>query len=195
MRTSIYRPIRKAPESSQTTLPKRFTVGTHAAPDKSQSKSPKLTSSRQPNTATTRPRPITRSATDVQSAPNLARLVRQDREHALRHQPSSLAFDLPSHAAYPTDHMMGAVASSFATQMAIATGAVRPATGNPVEDSQVLNRLLLARMKTLEEGFHDVLYEVKRLRRDDSDRTPRAHTTRYHGGDDDPEDLGGDDGS
>lgn len=55
--------------------------------------------------------------------------------------------------------MLGAVPSSFATQMAMATGVVR---GVQEEDS-MMGRLMLARMKTLEEGFAEIVREFKGL--------------------------------
>ena len=66
---------------------------------------------------------------------------------------------------------VGAVPSSFATQMAYATGALRAgqavaASGN--EDQRMMGRLMLTRMNTLEEGFRDMLSEVKRWRKEES---------------------------
>lgn len=66
---------------------------------------------------------------------------------------------------------VGGVPSSFATQMAYATGALRAgqavaASGN--EDQRMMGRLMLTRMNTLEEGFRDMLSEVKRWRKEDS---------------------------
>lgn len=64
---------------------------------------------------------------------------------------------------------IGAIPNSFATQMAFATGAMRAgqaAGGN--EDQQRMSKLMLARMNTLEEGFREVLKEVKDWRRDET---------------------------
>lgn len=65
---------------------------------------------------------------------------------------------------------VGAVPNSFATQMAYATGAMRAgqaaAGGN--EDQQRMGKLMLARMNALEEGFREVLKEVKDWRKDKS---------------------------
>ncbi len=63
---------------------------------------------------------------------------------------------------------VGAVPSSFATQMAMATDAMR-SKANPAisgEDQRMMSRLMLARMNTLEEGFREVLKEVKDWRRE-----------------------------
>lgn len=63
---------------------------------------------------------------------------------------------------------VGAVPSNFATQMAFVTGAVRAgqaaaASGN--EDQRMMGKLMLARMNALEEGFRDVVKEVKDWRK------------------------------
>lgn len=63
---------------------------------------------------------------------------------------------------------VGAVPSNFATQMAFVTGAVRAgqaaaASGN--EDQRMMGKLMLARMNALEEGFRDVVKEVKEWRK------------------------------
>ncbi|OJD17101.1 hypothetical protein AJ78_02802 [Emergomyces pasteurianus Ep9510] len=63
---------------------------------------------------------------------------------------------------------IGGIPSSFATQMAYATGGLRRAVLPPgVSESQdMFSKLVLARMKTLEEGFREVIWEVKGLRRE-----------------------------
>jgi hypothetical protein len=63
--------------------------------------------------------------------------------------------------------MLGAVPSSFATQMALATGGLKAfgerggAKGGEGDDSGMMGRLMLARMKTLEEGFAEVVKEFR----------------------------------
>jgi hypothetical protein len=64
--------------------------------------------------------------------------------------------------------MLGAVPSSFATQMALATGGLKgfggrdgAGKGGDAEDSGMMGRLMLARMKTLEEGFAEVVKEFR----------------------------------
>jgi hypothetical protein len=64
--------------------------------------------------------------------------------------------------------MLGAVPSSFATQMALATGGLKGfggrdggGKGGDGEDSGMMGRLMLARMKTLEEGFAEVVKEFR----------------------------------
>ena len=89
----------------------------------------------------------------------------------------------------------GMVPSSFATQMALATGQLKglglgrgrgvgTSTNNQGdrgdrESSDRLSRLVLARMKTLEEGFADVVKEMREMRSappssQDSDAAPAA---------------------
>lgn len=62
--------------------------------------------------------------------------------------------------------LVGAVPASFATQMAYATGGLRrePSIERNTSTQDLLSRLVLARMKTLEEGFQQVVREVKDLR-------------------------------
>jgi len=59
--------------------------------------------------------------------------------------------------------MLGAVPSSFATQMAMATGMGK--RQGREESEGMMGRLMLARMKTLEEGFQEVVKEFRSLSR------------------------------
>jgi hypothetical protein len=112
--------------------------------------------------ASSRPRPILTTRQTFQSLPS---------SRTIRHRRSSLdmdALDLssnfgmdPSPAGGIDANMLGAVPSSFATQMAMATGMVRKARGS--EDG-LMGRLMLARMKTLEEGFNEVVKEFRASR-------------------------------
>jgi hypothetical protein len=58
----------------------------------------------------------------------------------------------------------GMIPSSFATQMAMATGALKGPKPTGEDTDGMMGRLLLARMKTLEEGFADVVREFKEMR-------------------------------
>ena len=62
---------------------------------------------------------------------------------------------------------LGAVPSSFQTQMAFATGAMRAgqSAGSGNDDQGMMGRLMLARMNTLEESFKEMLKEVKEWRK------------------------------
>ncbi|KAI9723935.1 MAG: hypothetical protein M1812_000653 [Candelaria pacifica] len=113
----------------------------------------------------TQPRPIA-GRSQFQSAPNLAGMLTFDASH-LRHRPSSidmnLTFDLGANP-----NIMGGVPSSFATQMMMATGGGRNGrNGDGTDDSGMMSRLMLSRMNALEEGFRNVLNEVKDWRKED----------------------------
>ena len=68
---------------------------------------------------------------------------------------------------------VGAIPSSFATQMAFATGAMRAKqqVAGESEDQRMMGKLMLARMNTLEQGFRDILKEVQNWRKDDKRTT------------------------
>ena len=64
---------------------------------------------------------------------------------------------------------VGAIPSSFATQMAFATGAMRAKqqVSGESEDQRMMGKLMLARMNTLEQGFRDILKEVQDWRKNE----------------------------
>lgn len=105
-----------------------------------------------------RPRPI-----PIRSAPNHAALLNINPR--LR-QVSSVDVDINSDMGIDGPSEFGAVPSSFATQMAMATGQLKaPNRGHrDREDADRMSRLVLARMKTLEEGLADVAKEMRVLR-------------------------------
>ena len=144
----------------------------------------------------TRPRPI-----PSRSAPNRAALIqpRQQQQQQQQHLrgPSSIDVDAASEMGLldAGPDFGGMVPSSFATQMALATGQLKglglgrgrgvgTSTNNQGdrgdrESSDRLSRLVLARMKTLEEGFADVVKEMREMRSappssQDSDAAPAA---------------------
>ncbi|KAI1462073.1 hypothetical protein F4805DRAFT_192976 [Annulohypoxylon moriforme] len=108
--------------------------------------------------ATLRPRPI-----PIRSAPNRSVLLNIDPR--IR-QLSSIDADINSDIGLDGHNEFGAVPSSFATQMAMATGQLKALNrGNQDrEDADRMSRLVLARMKTLEEGLADVAKEMRVLR-------------------------------
>jgi hypothetical protein len=60
---------------------------------------------------------------------------------------------------------VGAVPSSFATQMAYATGALRRrGAGESGDEERRMGKLVLARMGAMEEQFREVLAEVRQMR-------------------------------
>ncbi|KAL3454360.1 hypothetical protein BJX65DRAFT_260390 [Aspergillus insuetus] len=66
---------------------------------------------------------------------------------------------------------MGGAPSSFTTQMAYATGGIRR-RGEPHGNQDMLSKLVLARMNNIEEGFREVIKEVKDLRSSRSHSRP-----------------------
>ena len=117
-----------------------------------------------------RPRPILPPRTAFQSAPDLAGMLTFDDRHSRRHSLTmDLGSDLGDNKAVGGGYV-GGMAQSFATQMAFATGALRAgqAANNNNDDQQRMSKLMLARMNTLEEGFREVLKEVKDWRRDET---------------------------
>lgn len=102
-----------------------------------------------------------------QSVPNLNNLningnMRGQNKPRMRHRRSSLDMGMSELGAGEAN-MLGAVPSSFATQMAMATGMAKRQGGE--ETDGMMGRLMLARMKTLEEGFQEVIREFRGLSR------------------------------
>jgi hypothetical protein len=118
--------------------------------------------------AATKPRPIMPPHGQFKTAPNRSALhslqpmnlnPSSSPRRQIRHRRSSLDMDITSDIGLP-DPNIGAVPSSFATQMAMATGMVQRGTGGGGGDSstdRLMGRLMLARMKTLEEGLDEVV--------------------------------------
>lgn len=125
------------------------------------------TPKRQPMEAA-RARPIMPPRTAFQSVPNLAGMVAL---HSARERPSNFALELGSDIGdnkAVSGGFIGAVPASFATQMAYAPGAMRASQaskGN--DDQQRMSKLMLARFNQLEEGFREVIKEVKDWRKED----------------------------
>lgn len=73
---------------------------------------------------------------------------------------------------------VGGVPASFATQMGFAMGGIHHPSGTN-DNRDMLSRLVLARMQTLEEGFREVVKEVKDLRNNGERRVkPRPAVLR-----------------
>lgn len=104
------------------------------------------------------------------SVPEIDGLYLSDRPSARPRR--SLVFDLGSDLGdnkAVAGGFAGAVPSSFNTQMAFATGGVR--RGGPSQSQDMLSKLVLARMNNIEEGFREVIKEVKDLRHAESSRS------------------------
>jgi hypothetical protein len=117
-----------------------------------------------------KPLPIMPNRQHFQSVPNfnLDSQLKGTRARQVRHRRSSLDMGMSELGLENNaPGMLGAVPSSFATQMALATGGLKAfgerggAKGGEGDDSGMMGRLMLARMKTLEEGFAEVVKEFR----------------------------------
>jgi hypothetical protein len=170
--TILFNPITTDHNSSSASPPKSrpltakhhstANTGTHTpAKTNTGTNSPLPTGHRTPKhsiytTAYTKPRPIMPSQQHFQSVPNFNL---DSRTRQIRHRVSSLDMGM-SDLGLDNNHMLGAVPSSFATQMAMATGGFK-GLGKREDTDGMMGRLMLARMKTLEEGFAEVVREFK----------------------------------
>ncbi|WEW56945.1 hypothetical protein PRK78_002404 [Emydomyces testavorans] len=114
-----------------------------------------------------RPRPLYPPKAEARSVPDYNGIFFSDLHHH-HHGRSSLAMGLGSDLGDNKavgGGFVGGIPASFTTQMAYATGDLRHSRCNN-DHRDTLNRLVLVRMKTLEEGFREVLKEVKDLRRE-----------------------------
>lgn len=143
----------------------------------------------------TRPRPIL-PAREMHTTNNIPRFgngltidTSNPRRIKNRRLSSSDLLDIQSDLAAAADHdAFGGVPSSFVTQMAMATGMITPG-GKRVNDKAQrerdndrdrMSRLVLARMKTLEEGLADVAKGMKVLQRS-SAQPSMVHTSASEG--------------
>lgn len=104
---------------------------------------------------------------------NFLALDRQNRTPSFNAVALDLASDLGDNTNNPNFGNMNTIPASFTTQFELAARARAEARmerkGSDTEsDSNRMSRIMLARMTTLEEGFRDVLKEVKGLRVGDS---------------------------
>lgn len=121
-------------------------------------------------TALSKPRPVMPSRTHFQSVPDFNKNTTIERlpKGQMRRRRSSLDMGMSDLGLDNNPNaLLGAVPSSFATQMAMATGVLKGlgARAGREEDTEgMMGRLMLARMKTLEEGFAEVVREVRGMR-------------------------------
>jgi hypothetical protein len=127
-----------------------------------------------------RPRPIIPPRDQTHTAPGRPSMSETP---ARRTQRRLSSFDLDAHSDIASaigpggDDTFGAVPSSFATQMAMATGLLHGSRGGRGgADHDRMSRLVLAKMKTLEESFADVVREMRAMQRS-SGRPSTAHTS------------------
>lgn len=118
-----------------------------------------------------RARPIMPPRLAFQSTPNLEGLLMLDAD---RGKPTNFSLELGSDIGDNKavgGGFIGAIPSSFAAQMAFASDAMRAgqaaaASGN--ENQRMMGKLMLARMNALEEGFREVLQEVRDWRKEET---------------------------
>ncbi|KAI0516741.1 hypothetical protein F5B22DRAFT_646479 [Xylaria bambusicola] len=111
---------------------------------------------------TARPRPIPKSTLSRGTLFNM-----DPRRHQRKLSPSIVSDNTGLLA--DSKNELGAVPASFATQMAMATGQIRglqrtSSVERERENANRMSKLVLARMKTLEESFADVAREVQLMR-------------------------------
>lgn len=142
-----------------------------------------------------RPRPVM-PPRDIHTTANIARFgngltieTGGPRRIKNRRMSSSDLLDIQSDLAAAADHdAFGGVPSSFVTQMAMATGLITPggqrandkAQRERENDRDRMSRLVLARMKTLEEGLADVAKGMRVLQRS-SALPSTVHTSASEG--------------
>lgn len=96
---------------------------------------------------------------------------------------TSLAMDLGSDIGDNTamgGGFVGGIPASFATQMAYATGGLRPQRSTS-DENELFSRLVFARMNKLEEGLKEVIHEMRSSRlatRQNSPVRSRSRTGR-----------------
>lgn len=124
-----------------------------------------------PGTAAARPRAIMPPPRDLGQSPRpLGNFLSYDgrgRETSFGAAALDLASDLGDNRHGPNFGTLGTLPASFTTHWEMGRKA-KNASGSD-DDANRMSRIMLARMTTLEEGFRDVLREVKELRRGSED--------------------------
>lgn len=170
------RPPRTATRSG-TTTPGRISGDGHKTP-----KHP-VTS----GATATRPRAIMPPSHAGRQAPNIGNLIafnQRGREPSFNAMALDLASDLGDNRQPPDFGGFAGLPASFSTQIEMAARArarARDKNGSD-EENQRMSRIMLARMTTLEEGFRDVLKEVKGLKKgSDGTQSPPPELVRKKG--------------
>ncbi|KAJ2907381.1 hypothetical protein MKZ38_003238 [Zalerion maritima] len=146
--------VKTRPPSGRNTGTKTPTSGGHKSPKRALYMASK-------------PRPINPPRDMARTAPQRPNIPSIDTQNVRGRAPprrlSSVDMDINSDMGLEDPHNpFGAVPSSFATQMAMATGLIKD--GRTGKDSDRMSRLVLARMRTLEEGFADMVREMRVMR-------------------------------
>ena len=109
-----------------------------------------------------RPLMPTKENAGFTSAPNLAGLVMMNERQSEQRRPSldvELISDIGDNKPMGGGYV-GAIPASFATQMAYATGGLNRYKERN-EEQDMLSRIMMARMNSLEEGFREVVHEMR----------------------------------
>ncbi|KAF2734951.1 hypothetical protein EJ04DRAFT_465661 [Polyplosphaeria fusca] len=125
-----------------------------------------------------RPRPIMPPRGLSQAGPNIASFLALDhrrRDPSFNAQALDLASDLGDNRHGPDFGALGALPASFTTQLEMAAR-MRQRQGSETEESNRVSRIMLARMTTLEEGFRDVLKEIKGFKNSEDGLPSRANS-------------------
>jgi len=105
-----------------------------------------------------------------QSTPNFGNMVIKSKQSPSKPRRSSLEMDLVSDIGDNKaigGGYVGAIPASFASQLAMAAGVTRESQFQQeeqrrrAEDAEMFGRLIMARMNCLEEGFREVVHEVR----------------------------------
>ncbi|KAF2263333.1 hypothetical protein CC78DRAFT_284473 [Lojkania enalia] len=166
--TSPIRPTRPSTRSG-TATPGRIMGDGHRTP-----KRPGL-----PSAAVIKPRSILPPRDVNPTGSNIGGFLALDQRRrfpSFSAQALDLASDLGDNRHAPDFGNLGALPASFTTQLEIAAR-MRAQQGSD-EESNRMSRIMLARMTTLEEGFRDVLKEVKGLKRGSEDGVPSRAVSR-----------------
>jgi hypothetical protein len=174
--TILYNPVTGRHSSSASTpkshplsqTPSKTNTGTHTPSGSAQKTGHRTPRHSIYTTAHTKARPILPARGNFQSVPNfnldstLSQRINNP-QRQVRHRRSSLDMGMSELGLDATQ--AGMVPSSFATQMALATGGLKGLgfedRKKGGEDEGMMGRLMLARMKTLEEGFQEVVREFR----------------------------------
>lgn len=115
-----------------------------------------------------------------QGGSNIASFLALDnrrRDPSFNAQALDLASDLGDNRHGPDFGALGALPASFTTQLEMAAR-MRNRQGSEDEESNRVSRIMLARMTTLEEGFRDVLKEIKGFRKGSEDSRVNTENDR-----------------
>jgi hypothetical protein len=170
--TILYNPIppQQTNNSSSASPPK--SKPPKPTPKQTPSGSGALTPNRRSVYGVSRPRPIIPNRSLYQPASLHSALFNLDSrldssgrtEARQRHSSMDMGVDITSDLGLPDHNLIGAVPASFVTQMAMAQGLVKTAADSNDGTERMMGRLMLARMKNLEEGLQEVVREFKEMR-------------------------------